>query len=43
MISSKEKEGLHYPPVKKLSTFFRGITLKHHGDFIAGNVFILLE
>ena len=33
MILNKEKEGLHYTPVKKLSTFFRGITLKHRGDF----------
>ena len=37
MIPNKEKEGWHYLPVKKLSTFLRGITSKHHGNFYCLN------
>ena len=33
MIPNKEKQGWHYPAVKKLYTLLRGITLKHHGHF----------
>ena len=33
MMLNEEKEVWHYLAVKKLSTFLRGITSKHHGDF----------
>ena len=33
MILNKLKEGWDYLAVKRLSTFLRGITSKHHGDF----------
>ena len=31
------REGWHYPAVKKLSALLRGITSKHHGDFYCLN------
>ena len=34
MIPNEEKEGWHYIAVKKLSTLLRGITSKHHGNFL---------
>ena len=37
MFPNEEKEGWHYFSVKKLSTLFRAITLKHHCDFYCMN------
>ena len=37
------REGWHYPTVKKLSALLRGITPKLHGDFYCLNRFILLQ
>ena len=39
MISNKEKEGLHYLAVKKLSTLLRRTTSKHHEYFHCLNCF----
>ena len=39
MIPNKEKEGLHYLAVKRLSSLLLGITSKHKGDFYCLNYF----
>ena len=37
MIPKEEKEGWHYPAVKKLSAFLYRKTLKYHGDIYCFN------
>ena len=37
MIPNEEKEGWHYPAVKKLSTLLRKITSKYHDNFYCLN------
>ena len=36
-MKKKEKEGWHYPAVKKIPAHFRGIVSNHHGDFFCLN------